>query len=440
MRILYIAALFATLFIGCKKDTTEPILGRLDDRLQESLSHYKELLSSNTEGGWTGTLKTGSGQNFEFNFIFDEQGKVSIASDMSLSSMAERKESTYALQAIQVPSLVFDTHNYIHELADPRPEAMGGKRGHGLEADFEFEIIKYEDDVLHLKGIKYKNEFNIAKADIAYTDRFKESLEKHKKATELFTKYKVYPFKLANGRLADFKVFDDDLELYLIVYNRNNKGTPQYQTIPYEIDEQGIHFTEITEGNTKLQDLLIDASSQELFTKMDGQLMSTNTTNPRDFIGMNSEGKLWRYFDMLSYLDLKGQENNGFINMIKDVRANLKGKGVEFDYAYIDLYTLGNVDYLYFYLDMYQNGTYRRATWQYQLEMTEYGFNIIDDGWISLGIGADGTHLAPITQYFNQKNFELVWNPGFQSSFLSTGFAPINAPTDIAFGGMSTLD
>ncbi|WP_081643179.1 DUF4302 domain-containing protein [Sphingobacterium paucimobilis] len=440
MRILYIVALSMMLLMGCQKNTTEPILGQLDIRLKESLDNYRKILSSNTEGGWTGTLQTGTGDEFEFNFVFDAEGKVNMASDMSVASMSERQLSTYALQAIQVPSLTFDTHNYIHELADPRPEAMGGDRGHGLYADFEFEILKYEKDTLYLRGIKYKNDFKIVKATEDYIEKFKGPIEKYNKTRALLAQYKTYPFKLGNGRLGDFKMFEGDFELYVLMYNKNNKGTPGWITVPYEIDEQGLHFDEVTIGGTKLQDLLLDAGKTELLTKMNGQETSTNTTNPRDFIGVNTEGKLWRFFDMLTYLDQDGNENNGFAQMMKGVKADLKSKGVEFDYAYIDLYNLSGTNYLYFYLDMYQNGTYRRATWQYKIQMTSTGFNIVDNGSITLGIGADGNLLAPITAYFNKKNFTFVWNPGYPSSFLSAGFAPVSSPNDIGFGGMSTLD
>ena len=63
---------------------------------------------------------------------FTPEGFVNMASD--ISATAAPTTSKYEIKWGQGTLLSFTTKNYIHELSD----AMQGKRGKGLEGEFEF--------------------------------------------------------------------------------------------------------------------------------------------------------------------------------------------------------------------------------------------------------------------------------------------------------------
>ncbi|MBC8987104.1 DUF4302 domain-containing protein [Pedobacter sp. N36a] len=159
--LLYIVLLSAGFITGCKKDEN-PILDDPDQRVAAALvEHQAELLSA--ENGWKGTIYPKLGKGFSFYFKFDKEGKVKMLSDFNTTTAVTLQESTYRLKALQFPTLMFDTYNYIHLPADPNGSISGGTNGKGLTSDFEFAFDGIIGDTLKMRGIVNGNLMNMVK-------------------------------------------------------------------------------------------------------------------------------------------------------------------------------------------------------------------------------------------------------------------------------------
>ncbi|KAA6324384.1 hypothetical protein EZS27_026281, partial [termite gut metagenome] len=137
--------LFVCLFIACSED--EPIFQESSGtRLSEYIAQSNATLLS--VPCWKMTyypVDTLGG--YSFLFKFKENNRVEIASESG-----DFQESSYRLDLSQGPMLVFDSYNYIHDLANPND--ANGARGTGLYGDYEFIIQKITEDVLQLTGRK----------------------------------------------------------------------------------------------------------------------------------------------------------------------------------------------------------------------------------------------------------------------------------------------
>jgi hypothetical protein len=96
----------------------------------------------------------GQGGGYGFWFEFSSEGRVVMMADINNDCATEAYESSFRLEAVQRPSLFFDTYSYLHILSDPDPSVSGGVIGEGLQSDFEFAFEKVSDngDTIRLKG------------------------------------------------------------------------------------------------------------------------------------------------------------------------------------------------------------------------------------------------------------------------------------------------
>jgi hypothetical protein len=145
---------------GCRKES-EPIFNQSpDERLNEALQRYQQVLTG-APHGWNATLETAIGITFGFYFRFNDSNRVVMYSDFDSVTASVSRESSYRLKALQQPSLLFDTYSYIHLLADPDARVNGGFYGSGLVSDFEFSIDSVTEDHISLTG-----RFNQSKATL----------------------------------------------------------------------------------------------------------------------------------------------------------------------------------------------------------------------------------------------------------------------------------
>lgn len=157
---------------GCRKET-DPVFDRSpDERLNETLQRYQQVLTG-ASNGWNGTVETALGITYSFYFRFNDSNRVVMYSDFDSTTASVSRESSYRLKALQQPSLLFDTYSYIHILADPDASVNGGYYGSGLVSDFEFSIDSVADDHVSLTG-----RFNSSKA------RFKKATAQEQAAWE----------------------------------------------------------------------------------------------------------------------------------------------------------------------------------------------------------------------------------------------------------------
>ncbi|PIQ19947.1 MAG: hypothetical protein COW65_17815 [Cytophagales bacterium CG18_big_fil_WC_8_21_14_2_50_42_9] len=124
---------------------------RPDARLAAALSDYEQKLTG-AENGWDGYLFPAGGGGATFHFQFSGNNRVVSYADINNNSATTPMESSYRLKATQLPSLYFDTYTYLHMLADPDPEVLGGTQGVGFSSDFEFSILSASEDTIKLQG------------------------------------------------------------------------------------------------------------------------------------------------------------------------------------------------------------------------------------------------------------------------------------------------
>ncbi len=162
MKRIYIFLILLTgLFAACKKDSN-PILEDPETRLTAALLAHKANLVSATEG-WKATIYPKGGKGFSFYFKFTEDGKVDMLSDFNGTTASTLNQSTYRLKALQRPTLIFDTYNYIHMAADPDANISGGTSALGLKSDFEFAFVESAGDTLKFEGTFNGNTMNMVK-------------------------------------------------------------------------------------------------------------------------------------------------------------------------------------------------------------------------------------------------------------------------------------
>ena len=156
----------ATFIVGCKKNNNL-ILRNPDERLATALDANKTLLLS-AANGWKATIYPKGGKGFSYYFQFTADGKVKMLSDFNTTSATELSESTYRLKALQRPTLIFDSYNYIHLLSDPDPLISDASTaGNGLSSDFEFALTKQKGDTLNMEGIFNNNRMTMVKLSAA---------------------------------------------------------------------------------------------------------------------------------------------------------------------------------------------------------------------------------------------------------------------------------
>lgn len=127
---------------SCKKIDDSSVFDKsLDQRLNEKMGGYQSTLVG-APNGWKAVIYTQAGILYSFYFKFTDSNRVQMLANIDSTSAVTLRESSWRLKALQQPSLLFDTYNYIHVIADPDSRVSGGTQGSGQRSDFEF----YFDD------------------------------------------------------------------------------------------------------------------------------------------------------------------------------------------------------------------------------------------------------------------------------------------------------
>lgn len=151
LSILFLGFLLLSLS-GCKKEE-DPIMDDPDERLSEYLSEAQSMLTK-AEYGYKSTLITGLEDHYFLFMKFGDDGRVNMLSDLNDESSTSVQSSSYRLKALQRPSILFDTYNYISMFADPQGSVNGGKNGEGLKGDNDFSFVAVNPDTITLVGNK----------------------------------------------------------------------------------------------------------------------------------------------------------------------------------------------------------------------------------------------------------------------------------------------
>lgn len=214
------------LCVSCDKKEGNIYSTSSDDRLNETLGEYQDILDS-SPNGWLLSVDTKDGGGYRFWLSFNDKNRVTMLSDLdyNIKTAGETskvpQESSYRLKGLLAPSILFDTYNYLHILADPQKTVNGAtENGTGLVSDFEFSFIKADNGRLYLRGnynsrtaymdpVSPKEMEYIAKGGLtAVYDKFNEYLDENE-----FPVIQIGDTKLLtkpNIRKTDFAYMDSE--------------------------------------------------------------------------------------------------------------------------------------------------------------------------------------------------------------------------------------
>ncbi len=162
-RNIFIILIAGLIVLSCNKDTNYLFDESPDERLAQKISDYYSTLQQ-AANGWIMTIETKEDGVYRLWMKFKAANRVEMLCDMDATwntkdaTSSLIKESSYRIKAMQYPSLIFDTYNYIHLMADPQGtnptygNINGGVNGVGLASDFEFAMNDFKDGRVLLKG------------------------------------------------------------------------------------------------------------------------------------------------------------------------------------------------------------------------------------------------------------------------------------------------
>ncbi|MBC9931125.1 DUF4302 domain-containing protein [Chitinophaga qingshengii] len=165
MKKITLYTLLAMASMACNK-SSDPFMEDPDKRLTQRLEENMQLLTS-SQYGWKATIYPKGGKGFYYYFKFNKDNSVEMVSDFNSTTAVTPKVSTFRLKALQWPTLIFDTYNYIHLPNDPVPGNSGGTAGAGLQSDFQFAMDKMTGDTFYIKGIDRQNMMMMVKLTTA---------------------------------------------------------------------------------------------------------------------------------------------------------------------------------------------------------------------------------------------------------------------------------
>lgn len=157
--IKYIALIACAGFLGACDMKEDRIYDEpTDTRLARTLDEYSQALTS-AANGWILLVDSQFGV-FRHYLSFDENDRVIMLSDLSASytvkdgtdTTTSPRQSSYQLKALHMPSLIFNTYNYIHLLCDPTYSVMDVPTHYALYADFEYSILSFDSGTFTLRG------------------------------------------------------------------------------------------------------------------------------------------------------------------------------------------------------------------------------------------------------------------------------------------------
>ncbi|MFY0254423.1 DUF4302 domain-containing protein [Chitinophaga sp. 30R24] len=238
MRNNLICLLFImTGMFACKKGT-DPVFDKSpDERINDTLSHYQQVLTGAPYGWRALVYPAGAPRSvYSFYFSFSGANRVQMFSDFDAASTNNMRESSWRLKALQQPSLLFDTYSYLHVLCDPDASHNGGVYGMGLGSDFEFAINGAQGDTVWLTG-----RFNQSKAILVKaTQHDKDAYFQHQinRAIDSIGTILTYFHRLTSGK----NQYDISINQYLhqVTFTWISGGQVKQVTTGYTYTPDGI--------------------------------------------------------------------------------------------------------------------------------------------------------------------------------------------------------
>jgi hypothetical protein len=270
--------LIASVLLACRQQDDEAILGRPEVRMDQILKEYKQRLVSSPHG-WKGYIFPGLGGGFSFLFEFSSEGRVTMMADINDDCATESYESSFRLEAVQLPSLFFDTYSYLHMLSDPDPNVIGGEIGHGLTADFEFAFhsVSENGDTLRLLGNQNKTPLMLIKASRDEAQAFHSGdVKAIMNQAAGYAKYNPFVYiQSPDGKRLNTSF---NLEERLFSLSLRQGDTLNISSTPFGYTTQGLFLQNpVTYRNITFQEVFFDAAASKYYVEVNGTRVNLQT-------------------------------------------------------------------------------------------------------------------------------------------------------------------
>lgn len=245
---------------ACVNDEKNLFSESATERTDALIKEYSQLLESNVDGWkmeyYPETDQSMGGYNFFCRF---DKGEVTIMGDFSLSANGEEVYpagteviSLYTLSTDQGPVLSFDTYSPIfHFFSEPK----GTQDTDGYAGDYEFVIMKREENCVVMKGKKHGNTIILNKLSIPMQEALKQVLE-----TQRIMQNTPYDRMDVDGKLMLFEISYGYRQMAVA-----NEDGSDVQQRPFIFTEQGIKlYQPIAVNGELLQEFVLDKEQRTL--------------------------------------------------------------------------------------------------------------------------------------------------------------------------------
>ena len=253
-RVLLMIMGWTLLAYACSVDNDYVFEDISTHRLNQFIDECDATLLA-SEYGWKFIYNPDTSQYGAYTFLmkFEEGKRVKMISDFD--EAGDTTYSSYSYNASLGPVLNFSTYSLLHLLADPAPEAAGGRAGLGFGGEYEFLIVGVEDDCISLLGKKNKWSANLVKA----TAEDWENMPKWRDAIGQFYIDPNQPFYnyLTMGNDTAFFYYSPKLRMAYLTYAKD--GETVAERLPVHSSVNGIAFQEpVTFGGQTFSEVAFD--------------------------------------------------------------------------------------------------------------------------------------------------------------------------------------
>ena len=420
---------------GCKKDE-DPIFDDPDTRVAAALAENQAQLLS-APNGWKATIYPIGGKGFTYYLKFSADGKVNMLSDFNSTTTTALNESTYRLKALQRPTLIFDTYNYMHLPADPDANVSGGANATGLKSDFEFAFASVAGDTLNMEGIFNFNLMKMVKLTAAQSQAilaggFKTMIEAN--AAYLTANKNPYIQLATNVRGS---VLIDPLTKTLRLNYLDANDVSQLQTVAFAYDVEKLTLSNyVTYGNIRFNELFWDANAKTYYFMSGANRVNVqNSTTPiiplRTLFVPGGRDYSQIDYNPLTVATNQSADFNTRYNSCRTGLAAVGNANRVLDNVRIIMNTDNTMSLRFYYKNAAGTSFQANFTYSYTLANGIYTFTYIaaDNNATAVGAG-----LVTLRDYFSNNTFRVDWvtNPSGGASY--GGFYTVANPASFFYG------
>lgn len=435
MKKLFIYTLLTiNILYSCKKDEQAIAdRGTIDQGVLQQLTQQSMELTA-SDFGWKAYLFTSTGAGFSFYMDFDTNSLVHMYADLGPEQSELSQESSYLINLEGVPSLFFNSSNYMYGLSKVGQATFGGKATWAAYSDFEFNFNKQSGDTLFLNGKLLESKLILVKATAAEQQSFQsKGLYNSIQSSVTYMRNNPYlylNFGDENKMQTSFnyfsKVFSMTWEDGGIIYN---------QSSAFAFTLTGMLLQNpLTFKNKTIKEFYWDTTTQQLFALVDGQSVYTKAS-PIPILPLHTLfGIYYRTIIVPSVSTYPGWSAN-FISRRASVAAMALNGSYKLRLDRLVFTFSASSPSLIFSADIYQGTSKFLANFPYKYTKTTDGIYKFVPGVTTGNAMLIGESMAPLTsERLDTDNFKLDFLVHPQTGQLLGQFQSIEHP-DFAFSG-----